>query len=259
VHREENIMRSKRVAAYVASLALAASIVGAASAHASTNQTTTQPKQYFACLAGGKLTAVNTSALPTCSTGTAVTWNRTGPRGLTGATGATGPAGASGPVGPSGPQGPQGPQGFQGPQGQTGATGATGATGPQGPPGVSNYQVVTATTSYTAQSGYTYQPYADAYCPGGLSLLGGGVQSFDGAAYVVDSGPYSYAGTVYNFWNADFTIRSDADYGETNTITVYAICGSVSGASGGTIRALNNSTLRPSVIHRPPLLKGAIR
>jgi hypothetical protein len=79
-----------------------------------------------------------------------VTWNQTGPRGLTGlkgvagaagssgadgATGAAGPAGADGAVGPAGPAGPVGAEGPQGPQGATGPAGADGSQGVAGPVG----------------------------------------------------------------------------------------------------------------------------
>jgi hypothetical protein len=71
-----------------------------------------------------------------------VSWNQTGPRGLTGlrgiagasgSDGAAGPAGANGaagPVGPPGADGAQGPQGATGPSGSQGAPGAKGDTGP---------------------------------------------------------------------------------------------------------------------------------
>jgi Collagen triple helix repeat (20 copies) len=255
-------MRSKKTVASLASLAIVASIGAAAAAGATSSPTNTK---YYGCLNNGTLSNVNTNTLPTCSPGQAVSWNATGPRGRTGATGPVGATGATGAAGATGPQGPAGPQGLQGPVGPTGATGATGATGPagatgpQGGPGISNYQIVTSTTTYTAPQDYTVQPYADAFCPAGTSLLGGGVQNPDAAAYVVDSGPYSYDGTIYNFWNADFLIRSDSSYGETSTITVYAICGTVQGATYGAERTLNTSTARPAVVHHPALLPGAIR
>jgi Collagen triple helix repeat (20 copies) len=178
-----------------------------------------------------QLSVINTAKTYTCPAGyTGVKWDQTGP---------TGPQGAPGAQGLAGPQGPTGPQG---------ATGAQGPAGPQGPPGtpgVSNYQIVTASTTYTAQYGYTYQEYVDAFCPAGEDLLGGGVQSNDAAEYIQDSGPYMQSGQIYNFWNVDFVIRSDSGQGETGTVTAYAICAQVNGAAAAAEAHPLNTTLRP--------------
>jgi hypothetical protein len=181
------------------------------------------------------LSVINTATTRSCPAGyAALKWDQTGP---------------AGPQGPAGAQGPGGPQGPAGSQGAPGAQGQPGPQGPAGPPGISNYHVVTASTSYTAQYGYTYQLYVDAYCPSGYDLLGGGVQSNDSAEYIQDSGPYMYGGQIYNFWNVDFVIRSDSGQGETGTVTAYAICAQVNGAvAAAAVHPLNN-TLAPPPRH----------
>ena len=173
-------------------------------------------------------------------------------------------------TGPAGPQGVIGAGGSERPDGTSRATGRhrrsrghAGQQGPAGTPGISNYQIVTASTSYTAQYGSTYQLYVDAYCPGGDDLLGGGVQSNDSAEYIQDSGPFMYDGEIYNFWNVDFVIRSDSGYGETGTVTAYAICAQVNGAAAAAEVHPLNTTLAataqasgPDHPSRGPALSG---
>jgi tail collar domain/collagen triple helix repeat protein len=80
--------------------------------------------------------SVNGPTTPRCTGKDALmSWNQTGPRGLTGSTGATGPAGPKGDAGASGPKGDTGLTGLTGPTGPTGATGDTGPTGLTGPTG----------------------------------------------------------------------------------------------------------------------------
>jgi hypothetical protein len=69
--------------------------------------------------------------------------------------------GVAGPEGPAGPDGAQGPEGPVGPQ------------GPQGVPGLSGVEVVTAEGNVIIS--FTGVSSATALCPGGKSVIGGGV------------------------------------------------------------------------------------
>ena len=79
---------------------------------------------YFACVNNSSGTIHMVSQPGACSLNEIlVSWNQTGPQGLTGP---TGPAGPMGPVGPQGPKGDAGATGAQGPRGDTGAAGPAG-------------------------------------------------------------------------------------------------------------------------------------
>ena len=172
-----------------------------------------------------------------------------GPRGLQGLTGDTGPAGPAGPAGPPGPVGPAGPKGATGaigatggigPQGPTGRTGATGQQGPQGaqgpqgpqgpsgPVGISNYQVITGTTTFGTQRGATSQQYAIARCPYGTHLIGGGADSSSDETDLTTSGPLESGGVIYDQWYARFVVTSLNAQGDSVTIHAYAYCATVS-------------------------------
>jgi hypothetical protein len=73
-------------------------------------------------------------------------------------------------VGQAGPQGPLGATGPQGPLGVTGPQGATGPKGATGPSGISGYEIVNVASAFDA----TDVKYADAACPAGKKLIGGG-------------------------------------------------------------------------------------
>jgi hypothetical protein len=159
---------------------------------------------------------------------TPLDFNQIGPTGATGLTGATGPIGATGPQGQTGPTGSTGPQGSTGSTGATGLTGATGttgstgpqgvtgATGPQGPTGatgpggVTGYQIVTATSPVNCCLGVGV---ADAFCPTGKKVVGGGVWTIAGS-FITRSAPFS------NGWEGVVT-QTHIDGDE---MTVYAIC-----------------------------------
>jgi hypothetical protein len=115
-------------------------------------------------------------------------------KGVRGPAGPQGPAGATGERGEQGPQGPEGPQGPQGPTGATGAQGPAGPTGPTGPSGVFDYQVV---TSSVVPIGPGAVATAQANCPAGYALLGGG-GGFNGSSGLLmqESRPIQLGGNV---------------------------------------------------------------
>jgi hypothetical protein len=160
-----------------------------------------------------------------------ITWNQQGPpgprgpQGFPGHTGAPGPAGpagpqgADGPVGPPGPKGevgptgPAGPQGVAGPTGPAGADGADGATGPTGPAGVSGYTVVEQVQSGTGRID------AEADCPSGKNVVGGG-------GYVT-AGDTSTAAIVWdtpNDTDTGWVVRLETSGPGPYTLKVRAIC-----------------------------------
>ncbi|MCW2781825.1 MAG: Phage tail fiber protein [Marmoricola sp.] len=198
---------------------------------------------------------LNPSTAPRCQThDTQVSWNRTGPtgsagptgptgsagatgstglpgdKGDTGATGLTGPKGEPGAAGPQGPLGAPGETGAKGAPGSTGAPGAdgpagprgdAGATGATGPAGMSGYQIVTTSSSVDSCGFGCDDAYSSrgAYCPAGLSVLGGGVLSADDARIqVAESGPVGSSGWFAKVYN---------EHSGSHDYTVYAICARV--------------------------------
>lgn len=166
-----------------------------------------------------------------------VQWNEVGPPGPQGPQGEQGPPGPQGDPGPQGEQGLPGPQGDPGPQGEQGLPGPQGDPGPQGeqglpgpqgdpgpqgeqgPPGVSGYQVVTA---FSASSALRRQS-ATAICPGGKTVLGGGVFPVD-LAYVDSSVYFSRPNGTNNGWSAGIN-NTNIDYLDPSwQVAVYAIC-----------------------------------
>jgi len=128
------------------------------------------------------------SAGTTCRKGTtAISWNQ------------------QGPVGPQGQAGPRGEQGLQGQPGPTGQKGDTGPVGPAGAPGVSGYRQLEVQVTVPAKS---ILRGADARCPTGELLLGGGatlldtliLSNGDTEVAVMGSGPISST-----TWEADFS------------------------------------------------------
>jgi hypothetical protein len=166
-----------------------------------------------------------------------VSWNQVGPpgprgpQGVPGRTGAVGPAGPAGPAGATGDPGPAGapgapgakgdtgatgppgPQGDPGPAGAPGAKGADGATGPTGPAGVSGYTVVEQVQSGTGRID------AEADCPSGKNVVGGG-------GYVT-AGDTSTAAIVWNTPNdtdTGWVVRLETSGAGPYTLKVRAIC-----------------------------------
>jgi len=166
-------------------------------------------------------------ALPCPRSYTPFQWNQQGPQGLQGPKGDKGDKGDMGPQGQAGPQGDkgvqgdpgaQGIQGIQGPpgpkgdKGDKGDTGPQGLAGPQGPGGISGYEIVSADVDV----GGFGSTSTNAFCPTEKKALGGGV--WTNGSLISRSAPFG------NGWTG--VVRNPFIDGE--TITVYAICASVS-------------------------------
>jgi len=151
-----------------------------------------------------------------------------GPAGAKGETGAPGETGAQGRVGPRGEAGPQGAPGARGPEGERGLEGAPGPQGPPGVPGVSGYEVVTDSSQQTVAAGGNTTLFADAICPTGKKLLGGGLSMGGGTGQIEADGPIlEFDGTPQDKWEAGAFFQNptggDIDY----KITAIAYCGKV--------------------------------
>jgi len=86
-----------------------------------------------------------------------------------------------GPQGPQGIQGPQGPQGIQGTQGVQGPPGPQGPEGPQGPSGpITGLVRVQGNSEGAAGLHQVATQTAEAQCPPGKMVLGGGYIHFYG-------------------------------------------------------------------------------
>lgn len=156
---------------------------------------------------GGNVKVVE--SLPCPRTYTALQWNQQGIQGLQGI---QGPKGDKGDTGDTGLQGIPGPKGEQGIQGIAGPKGDKGDTGNTGPSGLSGYEIVSEDVDVGGFGSAT----RDAFCPTGKKALGGGV--WTNHSLVSRSAPFS------NGWTG--VVRNPFVDGE--TITVYAICASVS-------------------------------
>jgi len=107
-------MRLPRMLRLVTATLIAVSALGAGLTFAVDAGATGSSTTYYACLKGGKLTAVGTTP-PTCSSSsTQISWNSEGAQGATGAAGPQGPAGPQGATGSTGPAGAAGPAGTNG-------------------------------------------------------------------------------------------------------------------------------------------------
>ncbi len=129
-----------------------------------------------------------------------------------------------------GKKGAKGSTGAQGPRGANGLPGAQGAPGAPGGPGPVSLHYVTGPEVNTSGAD---QYHAEAVCPAGLSVTGGGVVSSSadsGEMQVNSSYPadISGAGIPREGWFADVDV-SDAD---PHFITAYAICAAASALSG---------------------------
>ena len=169
---------------------------------------------------GGNVKVVE--ALPCPRTYVPFQWNQQGIQGIQGLQGVPGQKGDKGDSGERGPaglqgergaQGESGPQGIQGIQGPPGPKGDKGDTGLQGPAGLSGYEIVTG----TAPVGGFGSTAADALCPTGKKVLGGGV--WTAHSLVSRSAPFGTFG-----WTG--AVNNPFIDGE--TITVYAICATTS-------------------------------
>jgi hypothetical protein len=103
--------------------------------------------------------------------------------------------------------------------------GPPGAPGPQGPPGISGYEKVVAVETWPPEPGSTGTQTAQALCPSGNVVLGGGHQENHAinGPWIVDSYPRP--------GNDGWIITGGNDGGPDGTtsyqVTVYAICVSV--------------------------------
>ena len=91
-----------------------------------------------------------------------INWNQQGPQGI------------QGPPGPAGPKGDKGDPGIQGPPGPPGPKGDQGDTGDPGPPGPSGLSGLVVVTSPPLVVGLFDFGHAEATCPAGKTLIGGG-------------------------------------------------------------------------------------
>jgi hypothetical protein len=160
--------------------------------------------------AGGNVKVVE--ALPCPRNYTPFQWNQQGIQGIQGPKGDKGDKGDQGEQGIQGIQGPKGDQGPQGIQGLKGDKGDKGDTGAAGPSGISGYEIVREDVDVGGFGAAT----TDAPCPTGKRALGGGV--WTNHSLISRSAPFS------NGWTG--VVRNPFVDGE--TITVYAICASVS-------------------------------
>jgi Collagen triple helix repeat (20 copies) len=106
-----------------------------------------------------------------------ISWNQQGPQGIQGPPGPKGnkgDPGIQGPPGPPGPKGDKGDPGIQGPRGLPGPKGDKGDTGDPGPPGPSGLSGLQVVTSPPVVVGLFDFGHAEASCPAGKTLIGGG-------------------------------------------------------------------------------------
>jgi Collagen triple helix repeat (20 copies) len=106
-----------------------------------------------------------------------IDWNQQGPQGIQGPPGPKGDKGdpgIQGPPGPPGPKGDKGDPGIQGPPGPPGPKGDKGDPGIQGPPGPSGLSGLVVVTSPTQVVALFDFGHAEATCPAGKTLIGGG-------------------------------------------------------------------------------------
>ena len=117
---------------------------------------------------------------------------------------------------PAGPQGPQGDKGDAGAQGPAGPQGSQGDKGDPGAAGVAGYVETSDATISVAAGSYGN---AEAKCPAGTKVLGGGASSNTqpfGFRYLGSLGTDAYSATGWNLGNAP------------DTLYVWAVCGNVS-------------------------------
>jgi hypothetical protein len=157
-----------------------------------------------------------------------------GPAGPTGAKGDTGARGEAGPQGAAGPQGEVGPQGVtgeRGPEGKTGPEGQRGLVGPPGPeglPGISGYQVVTDSDQETVAGGGQTTLLAQAACPSGKKLIGGGLSMGGGTGEIGEDGPtLELDGTPRDEWKGYVLFKNPTGGNLTFSLTAVAYCAEV--------------------------------
>lgn len=129
------------------------------------------PSRVTACVANRAHAPMLSTRDGSCPAGTTATaWNRFAGQGPAGMPGPQGPVGAAGPAGPAGPTGPTGPAG---PAGAAGAVGAAGLSG---------VEIVTNTTTLYSRTSNNPSSAAQAVCPTGKTVIGGGyAQAYTGS------------------------------------------------------------------------------
>jgi hypothetical protein len=164
----------------------------------------------------------------------------TGAHGVTGATGATGPSGPTGATGPAGTapgatgaKGAAGAPGASGPTGPAGTSGSPGTTGPTGPRGekgepasggVSGYEVVRESDGTVLEAGGEADLFADARCPAGKVLIGGGAHSEGVGTLLVDDGPFIQEGQEFAIWEAFGVAHNETGHPEKAVLWAVAYC-----------------------------------
>ena len=162
----------------------------------------------------GTLRIIDADAGESClGSETPISWSQQGPRGDVGPAGAAGPQGAPGPQGPIGPPGPQGEAGPPGPKGEPGKDGL-GVTPLSCQPGwyVSGIDASGSivckdlpepTLSVIKVDARASVPFAggavaEANCPAGYKLVGGGWGTKDAITDGADVWDYTGSGESYD-------------------------------------------------------------
>jgi len=81
---------------------------------------------------------------------------------------------------------------------------------------------VTASETLGTQPGVTTQFDADARCPAGKTLIGGGASTSSQEAYITTSSPLVLGGTTYDTWDAHAVVRADTAQGDDVTLISFA-------------------------------------
>jgi hypothetical protein len=90
-------------------------------------------------------------------------------------------------------------------------------------PGIRGWEVVEASCTYAPQSGVTSSCFADAHCPTGKKVIGGGAYTNCASGYIFQSYPLINAQGTWR-WTASVLKRSDASCPSANTLQTRAIC-----------------------------------
>jgi Collagen triple helix repeat (20 copies) len=158
-----------------------------------------------------------------------ISWNQQGPQGIQGPPGPKGEQGdpgIQGPPGPPGAKGEQGDPGIQGPPGPPGPKGDKGDTGDQGPPGPSGLSGLQVVTSPPLAVGLFDFGHAEATCPAGKTLIGGGGRI--GATGGFASADAGYLEQSYPSGNTWFVRAHNTGPWIDVPLVAYAICATVS-------------------------------
>jgi hypothetical protein len=159
----------------------------------------------------------------------AINWNQQGPQGTQGPPGPKGDKGDTGDPGPAGPPGPKGDKGdpgIQGPPGPPGPKGDKGDTGDPGPPGPSGLSGLQVVTSPPLVVGLFDFGHAEATCPAGKTLIGGGGRiGSPGGFASADAG---YLEQSYPSGNTWFVRGHNTGPWIDVDLVAYAICATVS-------------------------------